>query len=209
VPRLERSPLSLQRITVTTARFKPTMNLAHQGKRSHTTMKLFSENIEDLRTLYIANLKKALDMEQKITKALPTMIEKSTDPQLATAFRNHLTETQGHVSKVEALLRDATGGDADTSTCKVISALVTSAEDNIKDATDLSIRDITLIASAQQVEHHEIAVYGTLRTWAELLGEDDAASILEGILDEEKAADELLSDISDSVNTTAETVARV
>lgn len=165
-------------------------------------MKLFSENIEDLRTLYVANLKKALDMEQKITKALPTMIEKSTDPQLATAFRNHLTETQGHVAKVESLLREATG-DADTKTCKVISALVTEAEDSIKDAGDESIRDITLIAAAQQIEHHEIAVYGTLRTWAELLGEDNAADILESILDEEKAADELLSDISDSVNTTA------
>jgi ferritin-like metal-binding protein YciE len=164
-------------------------------------MKLFSENIEDLRTLYIANLKKALDMEQKITKALPTMIEKSTDPQLATAFRNHLTETQGHVAKVESILRAATG-DASTSSCKAISALVTEAEDNIKDATDVSIRDITLIASAQQVEHHEIAVYGTLRTWAELLGDDEAAEILETILDEEKNADELLSTISDSVNTT-------
>jgi ferritin-like metal-binding protein YciE len=165
-------------------------------------MKLFSENIEDLRTLYIANLKKALDMEQKITKALPTMIEKSTDPQLATAFRTHLTETQGHVAKVESILRAATG-NADTSTCKAISALVTEAEDNIKDATDLSIRDITLIASAQQVEHHEMAVYGTLRSWAELLGDDEAADILEGILDEEKNADEILSNISDSVNTTA------
>ena len=170
-------------------------------------MKLFSENIEDLRTLYIANLKKALDMEQKITKALPTMIEKSTDPQLATAFRNHLEETRGHVAKVETLLREASG-EANNSTCKAISALITEAEDNIKDAADLSIRDITLIASAQQVEHHEIAVYGTLRTWAELLGEEDAAEILESILDEEKAADELLSEISDSVNTSAETVVR-
>jgi ferritin-like metal-binding protein YciE len=165
-------------------------------------MKLFSENIEDLRTLYIANLKKALDMEQKITKALPTMIEKSTDPQLATAFRTHLTETQGHVAKVESILRAAIG-NADTATCKAISALVTEAEDNIKDATDLSVRDITLIASAQQVEHHEMAVYGTLRSWAELLGDDEAADILEGILDEEKNADEILSNISDSVNTTA------
>jgi ferritin-like metal-binding protein YciE len=166
-------------------------------------MKLFSENIEDLRSLYIANLKKALDMEQKITKALPTMIEKSTDPQLASAFRNHLTETQGHLAKVESILRDATNGNADTSTCKAISALITEAEDNIKDAADTSIRDITLIASAQQVEHHEIAVYGTLRTWAELLGDDDAADLLDSILDEEKNADELLSTISDSVNTTA------
>jgi ferritin-like metal-binding protein YciE len=167
-------------------------------------MKLFSENIEDLRTLYIAGLKKALDMEQKITKALPTMIEKSTDPQLATAFRNHLTETQGHVAKLESLRREATG-DTSTGTCKAISALITEAEDNIKDAGDSSIRDITLIASAQQVEHHEIAVYGTLRTWAELLGQDGAANTLESILEEEKDADETLSTISDTVNTIAET----
>jgi ferritin-like metal-binding protein YciE len=167
-------------------------------------MKLFSENIEDLRTLYIAGLKKALDMEQKITKALPTMIEKSTDPQLATAFRNHLTETQGHVAKLQSLLREATG-DTSTGTCKAISALITEAEDNIKDAGDSSIRDITLIASAQQVEHHEIAVYGTLRTWAELLGQDGAANTLESILEEEKDADETLSTISDTVNTIAET----
>ena len=166
-------------------------------------MKLFSENIEDLRTLYIANLKKALDMEQKITKALPTMIEKSTDAQLATAFRNHLEETKGHVSKVESLLRDATG-EASTATCKVIGSLVTEAEDGIKDATDPNIRDITLIAAGQQVEHHEIAVYGTLRSWAELLGNDQAATTLESILEQEKNADKLLSTISDSVNTSAE-----
>ncbi len=166
-------------------------------------MKLFSENIEDLRTLYVATLKKALDMEQKITKALPTMIEKSTDPQLATAFRNHLEETRGHVSKVESLLRDASG-ETGASTCKVISALVTEAEDGIKDAGDPSIRDITLIAAGQQVEHHEIAVYGTLRSWAELLGNDKAADTIESILEEEKNADKLLSTISDSVNTGAE-----
>jgi ferritin-like metal-binding protein YciE len=166
-------------------------------------MKLFSENIEDLRTLYVTGLKKALDMEQKITKALPTMIEKSTDTQLASAFRNHLTETQGHVAKVQTLLRDATG-DNSTSTCKAISALITEAEDNIKDAAEPSIRDITLIASAQQVEHHEIAVYGTLRSWAELLGQDGAANTLESILEEEKKADKILSEISDTVNTAAE-----
>jgi ferritin-like metal-binding protein YciE len=166
-------------------------------------MKLFSENIEDLRTLYVTSLKKALDMEQKITKALPTMIEKSTDTELATAFRNHLTQTQQHVAKVQTLLRDATADDS-ASTCKAISALITEAEDNIKDAAEPSIRDITLIASAQQVEHHEIAVYGTLRTWAELLGQDGAANTLESILEEEKNADKLLSEISDTVNTTAE-----
>lgn len=165
-------------------------------------MKLFSENIEDLRTLYITNLKKALDMEQKITKALPKMIEKSTDQQLATAFSNHLEETRGHVAKVESLLRDATG-EADTATCKVIGSLITEAEDGIKDAGDDSVRDITLIAAAQQVEHHEMAVYGTLRNWAELLGLTEAADTLESILEQEKKADELLTSISDTVNTTA------
>jgi ferritin-like metal-binding protein YciE len=179
-------------------------NHAYLPSSRSTAMKLFSENIEDLRTLYTTNLQKALDMERKITKALPTMIEKSTDPQLATAFRDHLEQTRGHVAKVESLLRELKGA-ADTSTCKAISALITEAEDNIKDAGDPSIRDITLIASAQQVEHHEIAVYGTLRTWAELLGEDLAADTLESILEEEKEADELLSTISDSVNTMAET----
>jgi ferritin-like metal-binding protein YciE len=171
-------------------------------------MKLFTENIDDLRALYIANLKKALDMEQKITKALPTMIEKSTDTRLAKAFRDHLQQTKGHVTQVEGLLHSATG-EADTSTCKVISALISEAQDSIKDAADTSIRDITLIGAAQQVEHHEIAVYGTLRSWAELLGDDNAADVLETILEEEKQADELLSTISDTVNTAAEPASKV
>jgi ferritin-like metal-binding protein YciE len=162
-------------------------------------MKMFSANIEDLRTLYITNLQKALDMEQKITDALPKMIEKSTDQQLATAFRDHLQQTEGHVAKVEGLIRSATG-DADTETCKGISGLITAAEDSIKDANDAGIRDITLIAAGQQVEHHEMAVYGTLRTWANILGLSNDVQVLESILNEEKAADKLLSSISDSVN---------
>jgi len=162
-------------------------------------MKLFSANIEDLRTLYIDSLKKALDMEQKITKALPKMVEKTSDPELSSAFSNHLEQTRGHVTKVESLLRNATG-DASTTTCKVIGGLTTEAEDNIKDATDPGIRDIALIASAQQVEHHEIAVYGTLRTWAEILGLNQDAAVLESILTQEKEADELLSSIADHVN---------
>jgi ferritin-like metal-binding protein YciE len=162
-------------------------------------MKLFSANIEDMRTLYIDNLQKALDMEQKITKALPTMVEKSSDPELSSAFSTHLEETRGHVSKVESLLRNATG-DASTITCKVIGSLTTEAEDNIKDATDPGIRDISLLASAQQVEHHEIAVYGTLRTWAEILGLGEDAMVLESILKEEEAADKKLTQVAEHVN---------
>ena len=113
-------------------------------------MKLFSAHIEDLRSLYINHLKKALDMEQKIVKSLPDLIQKSTDPELSDAFRIHLDETQGHVSSVESLLRKHIG-ETPTETCKVISSLTTEASDAIKDATDPSVRDVALIGAAQQV----------------------------------------------------------
>jgi ferritin-like metal-binding protein YciE len=162
-------------------------------------MKLFSANIHDLENLYIANLKKALDMERKITKALPDLIDNSTDLELAEAFRMHLAETKGHVSKVETMLLRLTQ-NAETETCKVINGLSTEASDTIKDVTDVTVRDIALIGAAQRVEHHEIAVYGTLRRWAELLGLGQDAEILESIEAEEMNADRILSEISDRVN---------
>jgi len=162
-------------------------------------MKLLSANIETLQGLYVSSLKKALDMEQKITKALPDLIENSSDSDLAAAFKNHLQETEGHVTQVEDLLRRLTG-ETDTETCKVINGLTTEASDTIKDVTDPTVRDIALIAAAQQVEHHEIAVYGTLRQWAELLGLDDHATVLESIESEEVNADEILTSLSERVN---------
>jgi len=162
-------------------------------------MKLFSAHIEDLRTLYITNLKKSLDMEQKITKSLQDMIQNSTDPDLAEAFREHLDETQGHISTVESLLRNHIG-DAATETCKVINGLTTEDSDIIKDVTDPTIRDVALIGTAQQVEHHEIAMYGTLRRWAEILGLDQDAALLESIESEEENADAVLTEIAERVN---------
>jgi ferritin-like metal-binding protein YciE len=162
-------------------------------------MKVFSANIQDLRTLYFSNLKKALDMEQKITKALPNLIEKASDPELVVAFETHLQETDGHVTKVETLLRRNLG-ESKTETCKVINGLTNEASDTIKDVTDPSIRDIALIGAAQQVEHHEIAVYGTLRRWAQILGLAEDEVVLESIEAEEANADELLSEIAERVN---------
>jgi len=162
-------------------------------------MKLFSAHIEDLRTLYISNLKKALDMEQKITKALPALIENSTDSDLNRAFRTHLEETKGHVSKIQGLLEKNQGHES-TETCKVIDGLTTEASDTIKDVTNPSVRDIALIGAAQQVEHHEIAVYGTLRRWAEIMGLSSDAVVLESIQEQEEKADELLTEIAGTVN---------
>src|SRR5258708_11852455 len=162
-------------------------------------MKLFSAHIEDLRTLYIPSLKKALDMEEKIARALPDLIQNSTDPELSDAFRMHLDETQGHVSTVEGMLQKHLG-EATTETCKAINGLTTEASDIIKDATDPSVLDIALIAAAQQVEHHEIAVYGTLRRWAEILGLDEDAALLESIEAEEENADAVLNEIAPRSN---------
>jgi ferritin-like metal-binding protein YciE len=165
-------------------------------------MKLVSAHIEDLRTLYVSSLRKALDMEQKITKALPDVIEKTSDANLSSGLSAHLEETRGHVEKMKALLmRNA--DDESTETCKVIGSLITEASDTIKDATNPQIRDIALIGAAQQVEHHEIAVYGTLRRWAEILGQNDDAMVLKSIESEEEKADKLLSEIAGKVNSLA------
>ncbi len=162
-------------------------------------MKLFSANIEDLRTLYVSHLRKALDMEKEITQSLPKLIENASDPELANALTSHLSETEGHVSRVQGLL-DINAESDSTETCKAIRGLATEASDAIKDATDPAVKDIVIISSAQQVEHHEIAVYGTLRHWAEILGLSTDADVLEAIETEEINADELLTEISNTVN---------
>jgi ferritin-like metal-binding protein YciE len=162
-------------------------------------MKLFSANVQDLHGLYINHLKKALDMEQKIAKALPGLIDKSTDFELSGALRVHLQQTKGHAELIERMLRHHTG-EATAETCKVIDGLAAAASDTIKDVPEPSVRDIALIGAAQQVEHHEIAVYGTLRRWAEILGLAEDAVLLESIEVEELNSDELLSGISERVN---------
>ena len=127
------------------------------------------------------------------------MIEHATDSQLQAAFETHLEETRGHAAKVEALLRKHTG-EASAETCKVIHALVTEAEDTIKDVTNPPVLDVALVGAAQQVEHHEIAVYGTLRRWAEVLGHDQDVAILKAIEAEEGKADQLLTQLSQQIN---------
>jgi ferritin-like metal-binding protein YciE len=165
-------------------------------------MKLTSEHFKSLHPLYITQLQKTLDMEQQITKALPNMIEKATSPELKQAFEMHLGETQTHVARVQSIL-ERHEDSAETITCKAIAALVSETKDGIKDADDSDVLDATLIAAGQQVEHHEIAVYGTLRNWAEVMGHAEDIQLLESTLREEKAADEKLTQISKTTNAVA------
>jgi ferritin-like metal-binding protein YciE len=133
-------------------------------------MKLFSADLDSLRDLYHNQLRMLLSTEQQIIDALPTMIEKSTDIQLKQAFQSHLQETRVHVTRLQDILREE-HGDVESIKCKVLSSLVSEAEDMVKDATDPTVRDVALIAAAQRVEHYEIASYGAVRRWAQILGE--------------------------------------
>jgi ferritin-like metal-binding protein YciE len=169
-------------------------------------MKLFSADLDSLRDLYRNQLRMLLSTEQQITEALPTMIEKATDVQLKQAFQSHLQETRVHVTRLQDILREELR-ETEPIKCKVLSALVTEAEDMIKDATDLTVRDVALIAAAQRVEHYEIASYGAVRRWAQILGEAEQAALLDQTIQEEGHADHLLTSISDRVNVEADKAA--
>ncbi|MFY9676494.1 MAG: ferritin-like domain-containing protein [Terriglobales bacterium] len=169
-------------------------------------MKFFSANLDNLRKLYIDELQHLHSAETQITEALPKMIEAATDPQLKRALENHLHETENQVSRLDELLNQSEGA-VDSKKCKSMAALISAGEDVIKDATDDSVRDAGIIGAAQKVEHYEIAAYGTVRNFAEILGETTHAALLEQTLEEEKNADAMLTEIAESANTRADKAA--
>jgi len=169
-------------------------------------MKFFSANLETLRELYHSQLRMLLSAEQQITEALPTMIEKATDTQLKQAFQSHLQETHVHVTRLQQILKAETH-DAESLKCKVLAALVSEAEDMIKDATDDSVRDAALIAAAQRVELYEIAAYGAVRQWAHILGKPEQVTVFDQTIKEEGHADQLFTSIAERVNIEADKAA--
>jgi ferritin-like metal-binding protein YciE len=134
------------------------------------------------------------------------MIDKATDGDLKNALQTHLQETEGHISRLERILNQAQGS-VDSRKCKGIAALITEGEDVIKDTADESVRDAGIIAAAQKVEHYEMAAYGTVRTFAEILGNDEDAALLDQTLEEEKHADTILTGIADTANVKADKAA--
>ena len=169
-------------------------------------MKVFSANIDNLRKLYINQLQMLLSTEQQITEALPKMIDKATDTQLKQAFQSHLQETNDQLTRLEQILNQA-AGEARAVKCKVMAALVTETEDMVKDAADDAVLDAALISAGQRVEHYEIASYGAVRRWAQLLGETSHVELLDKTIKEEGHADHLLTQIADRVNPYAQKVA--
>jgi ferritin-like metal-binding protein YciE len=163
-------------------------------------MGLFTPNLTNLQELYTTKLKKALNMERQIVeKGLPTMIENATSPELQNAFRTHLEESREQQTRLEQILQERTG-DVDDASCPGIKALISEGSSDASDAKDAQLRDVVLISGGNEIEHHEIAVYGTLINWANVLGEAGHASLLEKSLAEEKNADKLLTQLAEQIN---------
>jgi len=169
-------------------------------------VKFFSENLDTLRKLYIDEIKDLHSAETQINDALPKMIDAAREPQLKQGLQTHLQETKGHVSRLEQILRNTTG-NVDSKKCKGIAAIINEGESTIKNANDDSVRDAGIIAAAQKVEHYEMAAYGTLRNWAQILGLNDQAQLLKQTLDEEKHADQVLTSIAETANVRADKAA--
>ena len=154
--------------------------------------------ITGFRDLYVAELQEARSFEAILTEALPKMAEAASDERLKRAFRDHLVETREHQRRVEVILKQLEA-DPREHEDQSMRTLVSQAEKMAGLVEAGPFRDAALIASAQRIEHYEIAVYGTLATYAQFLGFEDDHQILGGILEEEKDTDDLLSDIAEGV----------
>ena len=165
-------------------------------------MALFSMKLETLQHLFVEQLRDLYDGEQQITKALPKLIEKSTHEELKDALQEHLDVTREQIRRLDQIF-GMLGEEASGVTCKGMKGVIAEGDGLVGEAKDASVRDAGIIASAQRVEHYEIAGYGTVRTYARLLGKQEIANLLEQTLQEEKEADQTLSEIADSVNVEA------
>ncbi|MBC7736249.1 MAG: ferritin-like domain-containing protein [Candidatus Saccharibacteria bacterium] len=155
-----------------------------------------------LEDLFLDTLKDVYYAERKILKTLPKMERAATAPELKQAFNMHRQETEGQVARLEQVF-EILGKRAQGKTCAAIDGITDEGAELIEEYGKSPAMDAALTAVAQAVEHYEIARYGALRTWAETLGYSDAVSLLEETLDEEKAADEKLTEIAQTVNSTA------
>ena len=165
-------------------------------------MSLFGQKYKTLRDLYIHELKDLYSAETQITKALPKMKTSASSESLKQAFETHLRETENQVQRLETIGQKL-GESLTGHTCEAMKGLVTESSDWISEDAEPAVKDAGLIAAAQRVEHYEMAGYGTARTYAELLGEKEAAGLLQQTLDEEGATDKKLTALSQTINASA------
>jgi ferritin-like metal-binding protein YciE len=152
-----------------------------------------------LRHLYVEELKDLYNAENQLVKALPKMAKAATSEELRAGFEEHLEQTKGHVSRLEEIF-EAMEESPKGKKCKGMEGLITEGSEMIGEDPGDEELDAGLISAAQRVEHYEIAGYGSVRTYARLLGDEDAASLLEETLKEEKETDQKLSSLAEQIN---------
>jgi ferritin-like metal-binding protein YciE len=163
-------------------------------------------SVDNIEKLFVEELKDLYSAENQITKALPKMAKASTSNELRTAFENHLQETRRHVERLEKIF-EALGHSPKGKSCDGMKGLLQEGSEVLEKTEEGEVRDAAMISAAQRVEHYEMAAYGSVRTYAELLGQNEAAKLLDETLKEEKAADQKLTTISKTVNAQAKRAA--
>ncbi len=158
--------------------------------------------IRTFEDLLVDEIKDLYDAEHQLTKALPKMAKAATSPVLKSAFESHLKQTEEHIKRLEQVFAGL-GKKPTRKTCAAMKGLVEEGSEVIEEEMDPEVKDAALIGAAQRVEHYEMAGYGTVRTFAHLLGHHDLEAILQSTLDEEGAADHKLTDIASKLNVKA------
>jgi ferritin-like metal-binding protein YciE len=158
---------------------------------------------ETIRDLLIDEMQDLYDAEKQLVKALPKMVKAASSEELSQAFAGHLEQTKGHVQRLEQAFQMLEQKPKNKA-CAAMKGLITEAQERIAANDEGALADSAMICAAQKVEHYEIAGYGTLKAWAEELGLDDVAALLDETLREEKEADVKLSTIAGKVMSSEE-----
>lgn len=158
--------------------------------------------VDSIERLFIEQLKDLYSAENQIIRALPKMANAATSKELKKAFENHLRETEGQVERLVQIC-NIVGSNPKGKTCEGIKGVLKEGASMLHDAAEGDVRDAAMISAAQRVEHYEMAAYGTVRTYAQLLGQTQCAELLDETLEEEKAADQKLTSIAGKINTDA------
>lgn len=154
------------------------------------------EHLSSLHDLFVHELQDLYSAEQQLISALPKMARAASTPDLEIAFSHHLEQTRTHITRLEEIFGQL-GIRSDGKTCQAMEGLISEGEDIINAMGNNDVKDAALISAAQRVEHYEIAGYGTARTFAEKLGYEDAADLLQDTLDEEGDTNKKLTKLAE------------
>jgi len=154
--------------------------------------------VDSLDKLLVDELKDLYSAEKQITRALPKMAKAASSSDLRTAFETHLKETEGQIQRLDRVF-EILGKSASGKTCKAMKGLIEEGSE-VMEQTEGEARDAAMISAAQKVEHYEMAGYGSVRTWAETLGQNEIANLLQQTLDEEGETNKKLTSIASKIN---------